>query len=463
MTVWMLSSSLAPESTKPTPSKPPKVKPTLTPPYTIEYPLEDTRPPIGEYFWAKHAWNRMEIEFPSEEDRDEAINSGNYIPRNILPLGLEIWEDRIFVTLPMWRNGIPVSLTTIDKADTSHSPVLRPYPDWSWYDVDSTSHCEKIISAFRVATDPCGRLWVLDSGSIDIATNQGQPCPPKLLIFDLATDQLLHKYTFPSSQVFDGSLLSHVVVDVRDDCNSATAFVADVFRYGLIVYSLEENRSWRIGHAYFYPDPLLSDYRMDNIRWQWVDGIFSLTLSPVDPESEDRYLYFHALSSNREFRVPVSKINTEPAARNSVDDFEAVGDPRGGAGHHASGSAMDNNGVLFYNMPSLKAIGCWNSRSYKHSQYSQGLLAVSNDSLSFANDMKLDFTDVDQDGNPRKLYIMANRLHQYLYGRLDPVGPNYFLTVVDVSRAVRGTVCEPNHNLLGRPLVPSYSTRLGRR
>jgi hypothetical protein len=48
----------------------------------------------------KFAWQELKFDWPSEEIKNEAIKSGRYIESHNLPLGLEVWKDKMFVTVP---------------------------------------------------------------------------------------------------------------------------------------------------------------------------------------------------------------------------------------------------------------------------------------------------------------------------------------------------------------------------
>lgn len=48
----------------------------------------------------KFVWEELEFDWPSEEAMQDAIDSGTYIPKNNLPLGLDVWHNKIFVTVP---------------------------------------------------------------------------------------------------------------------------------------------------------------------------------------------------------------------------------------------------------------------------------------------------------------------------------------------------------------------------
>lgn len=58
-------------------------------------------------------WKQLDYHFPSDAARREAVGSREFIPENNLPLGLEVYGDRVFVTVPRWKSGVPASLTYI--------------------------------------------------------------------------------------------------------------------------------------------------------------------------------------------------------------------------------------------------------------------------------------------------------------------------------------------------------------
>lgn len=61
-----------------------------------------------------------------------------YKPENVLPLGLEVWGSRVWITLPSWRRGVPATLATVPRDGGEDSPALQPYPDWSYHRAFST-------------------------------------------------------------------------------------------------------------------------------------------------------------------------------------------------------------------------------------------------------------------------------------------------------------------------------------
>lgn len=89
--------------------------------------------------------------------------------------------------------------------------------------------------------DKCDRLWVLDTGAINLANKVDQICPVKLDVFDLKTDTHIKRFIIPKNQTLKDSLFTNIVVEIlNDNCEDAYAYMSDVFQYGLVVYSYKE-------------------------------------------------------------------------------------------------------------------------------------------------------------------------------------------------------------------------------
>jgi Major royal jelly protein len=245
-------------------------------------------------------WNIMEFAYPSQQQRSQAINSQAFIPENVAPLGIAVSRDRVFVTTPRWNDGIPASLSTIALPAYSQSPALEPYPDWAAHTSTTNPDCSRLLSVYRLAIDSCHRLWIIDSGIVNALTNLQQLCPPKIVAYDLATDEQVVNYQFPADQVLQGSLHTNIVVDIRNnECNRAFVYVMDVWRNGVVVYDMAQSTSWRTTNHLYLADPFLADYSYPGIpNFQWTDGVFGASLSPLNKPAGDRVLFYHPMSSS---------------------------------------------------------------------------------------------------------------------------------------------------------------------
>lgn len=50
-------------------------------------------------------WRQLDFQFPSQQMKQQALAAGTYIPTNALPVGIEHWENKLFVSVPRWRDG----------------------------------------------------------------------------------------------------------------------------------------------------------------------------------------------------------------------------------------------------------------------------------------------------------------------------------------------------------------------
>lgn len=295
--------------------------------------------------------------------------------------------------------------------------------------------------------DECDRLWVLDSGKIDITDDPLQICPPTIFVFDLYTDELIRAYPLPSEQIKEDSLYSNIVVDVRNgECDRAVAYAADVWRFGLVVYDFHNDSSFRIQHHYFFPDPLSSRYNLHGLEFHWTDGLFGIALTPVDVNNE-KTMFFHPMSSFREFAVPLSALKDRKTAEDSPEKFVPVGKPRAKDYGHSSGSSIDRNGVMFFNMVTRDSVWCWDTRK-EYIPQNLGVVGSSNVSLVFPNDVRMDH---EEDQN---VWILSNKLPMYLYGYMNKDEVNFRILRASAKEAVRNTVCDPDY--IVPETLPSY-------
>lgn len=61
-----------------------------------------------------YEWKQLDFQFLSPEARQQALDTRAFIPENNIPMGLEIYGDKLFITVPRWRSGVPASLTYVN-------------------------------------------------------------------------------------------------------------------------------------------------------------------------------------------------------------------------------------------------------------------------------------------------------------------------------------------------------------
>ncbi|KAL1116094.1 hypothetical protein AAG570_005589, partial [Ranatra chinensis] len=308
------------------------------------------------------------------------------------------------------------------------SPKLNPYPDWA---TNREGNCNGLTTTYRVRVDECDRLWVLDSGTVGIDNTTVQVCPYALHAFDLRTDKHILRYQFKDDDTNGDTFIANIAVDVGSSCQHTHVYASDELGYGLIVYSLLDNDSWRFEHGFFRPDPLKGDFNI-GLNFQWdSEGIFGMALSPPTNDG-DRILFFHPLASDREFAVPTSVLKDKNNVGNSYDKFLAL-EERGPLSHSTS-EVMTQDGIMFYNLIDRNAVGCWNA-AYPHKAEFQGLVAKDDEGLVFPSDVR-----VSRDG---VLWVISDRMPVHLIAKLDFNDVNFRIFWLPVRDAIADTICDP--------------------
>ncbi|XP_049287330.1 protein yellow isoform X2 [Anopheles funestus] len=393
----------------------------------------------------KFKWREVSFAWPSEDVKREALDSGKYIVHNNLPLGLERWRDKLFITVPRWKSGVAASLTYVNVTD-GMSPDLRPYPGWDENQLpterngasdEGSSYLKNnasIISTFRVRADECDRLWVMDTGLADILGDAVQYAPPSLVLFDLYTDKLIRRHFFNSTLLKEDSFFANVIVDTeRGDCDNAHAYIPDLGSYAVIVYSLAEDRSWRVKHNFFHFDPLAGDYNIGGVNFQWTDGVFGMAVGKRLQDGT-RPVYFHAFSSTKEFMVSNTVLKNESYAQSpqAYYDYKLLGDR--GPNSQSSAEFYDSEtGVIFYTQVNKDGVGCWNTVMPLTAD-TQGLVDSDSDALVFPNDLKVD--------NEGTLWVLSDRLPMFIFTSLDAEQYNYRILVGETRDIIKGTPCD---------------------
>ncbi|XP_053602390.1 protein yellow-like [Plodia interpunctella] len=385
----------------------------------------------------RFAWKQVDYAWETPADREKAIQDGLFNQYNNLPLGLARWKNKVFVTVPKWKDGVASSLNYVDIDGPQDQP-LKPYPSFKdnliANDAKTLPTNSSIVSVFRVYVDPCDRLWVMDTGLADIFGASNQIVGPSIVIFDLNTDQLIHRYYLKLADMKEDTFFANIVVDVdKNTCDNAFAYIPDLGGYGVVVYSLKQDDSWRVTHHYFFFDPLSGSYNVGGVKFHWTDGVFGLALS--EPRDNGfRTVFFHALSSTKEFCVSSELLRnyTKLDKNQAFQDFKLLGDK--GPNSQSSASFYDTKtNVLFYTQVNRDGVGCWNSN--KPFTPENNALIISDPKLfEFTNDLKVDSDNI--------LWILSDKMPRFLNAKLDVDDINYRIFSINTTDAIADSVCQ---------------------
>ncbi|XP_012524490.1 protein yellow [Monomorium pharaonis] len=385
----------------------------------------------GHTFNTVYSWKQVEFKLPNDTIQNEHIISGDYIPENNMPLGLAIWHEKIFTTIPRWKKGVLATLNSFSMSDNEHSPIFTPYPD---FETNNISSSDGLVNIFRIRIDACDRMWGLDTGVDDILGDYKVVRPMRLIVIDLKTNMIIRKYTLKDTDVKPESFIADLVVDViPGQCDKAYAYMSDLTEYGIVVYSWEKKDSWRINHHFFHFDPLNGNFKINGYNFQWTDGVFGMSLSPICPNGS-RTLYFHSMSGITEFSVATDILKDNKSNKSEIyDNFHIVG-TKGPLTQGPSSIIDQKTCVNYFTQVNRNGIACWDMTTELNPDTFK-LVAQDNTTLVFPQDITIDNVS-------RKLYVLSNNLQKFMQHSFDPSTTNFFITSTDLETLT--SLCKAN-------------------
>ncbi|XP_023723318.1 protein yellow [Cryptotermes secundus] len=142
-----------------------------------------------EVFGVTYEWNKLDFTWPDDSFKARFLDSSQFIPENTTISGVKVWRDRLYVTLPRWRRGVPVTLASVPLPTAGRylntSPKLEPFPSW---EMQHVGNCSALQNVQNVEIHPDGYMWVIDSGRVDtLSQHPDSRCAPKIFVFDLSS------------------------------------------------------------------------------------------------------------------------------------------------------------------------------------------------------------------------------------------------------------------------------------
>lgn len=156
---------------------------------TIRCEIRASGPPLEEI----KNWNILTYNLPWDSPADDREY---YNPESVVATGIAIDQHRLFVATPRLFSGVPATISAVSRKSVGDSPILQAYPDWSFHTAGHRAYnCSELglVSVYRMKIDSCNRLWALDSGISRSLEDFEVTCPPKILVFDLNTDQVVRR------------------------------------------------------------------------------------------------------------------------------------------------------------------------------------------------------------------------------------------------------------------------------
>ncbi|KAL2717416.1 major royal jelly protein 1 [Vespula squamosa] len=299
-----------------------------------------------------YKWNYIDFDWESEEQRIQYIKNGEYQKNASVPIDTLITNERIFITIPRLI-GVPASIGTLNPHKQSGGgPLVRPYPNWKW--ATNTQDCNNnIISVYRVDLDDCDRLWVLDNGKI----GEEQKCPPKILAFDLKTDERIIQKEIPNKYAFNsngnGLLVTPLVTTLGIQCEQITVYMADIEGYGLVIWR-GDDKFQRIESPAFAADKNQSNFKLNGDSFYLSDGLVGLAIYKDEKKNNfhDSILYCSSLASYNMYHISVKSLEQ------SNDGKVNVQQDKGDVDFHKVPLVIENN-IMFFVTLEDNAMRMW--------------------------------------------------------------------------------------------------------
>jgi hypothetical protein len=390
-----------------------------------------------------YQWSQLEFDYASPSARQADIDDKTFIPGQSTPIDVDVHyafaahkKNRVFVTMPRFQEGIPVTVGVVTDKKLNNNPIISPYPSWEWHKNPASCGRNRIVSVYRVLIDECQRLWILDTGRL----LEEQTCPPQILAFDLQTDQLIHRFEIPSDQIESRSILVTPMVDVRDahsGCRNTFVYVADCQTYSIIVYDVQKNRSWKVTDKTMYPYPNYGTFNILEDSFDLMDGVLGMSLSPYKP-GQERILFYHAMSSPTENWVKTSDLrNRTRFLHDPLSSPEIFHTYRGERRTQSAAEAIDKDGIMYFGMMSDVTLNCWNTRT-EYGPETTEAISRNRETQQFVSGIKV----VTNSRAVQELWEMTSRFQKVAADTISTSEINFRIQAGKVEDLVYNTICK---------------------
>ncbi|XP_012271633.1 protein yellow-like [Orussus abietinus] len=355
-------------------------------------------------------WNYVDFAWPSDEARQRAVDRGEYVLANNPIAGIKCWKGKMYLTIPRWKDGVPVTLAVTPSSPVNGvtAPRLEPFPSW---EMQTLGDCDAFQFVQSMEIDPAGRMWVLDTGRTATQTLEAKArCPPRLVILDLENGgAVLRSFRFPADVTPPDSVyLNDIVLDHED---GGVAYITDSSREdpGIVVYSLANDTAWKVRHDSMKAKAEAVGFMVAKTHVISPINVDGIALSPAG--SHDRQVYYTPLSSFHLYSIPVSVL------KNRTDNVDRYVRELGRKNSQTDGMAMSMSGVLYFGLLADDAVAMWDT---KHMQsFTTGQRVISRDHALMQWPDTFAF---DEEGN---LWCVTNSVQNFLNNRVDVSQPNY--------------------------------------
>jgi sugar lactone lactonase YvrE len=209
-------------------------------------------------------------------------------------------EGRVFATAPSSIVRSHFSMVEVDPK----TGAVTPYPDAAWNSFSEQGDGKsEWISVQALWVDKANHLWALDSS---LPKLDQQRLPPKLVEFDLSTNQVIRQYDFNGVVSAKDSLN-----DLRIDTVHGYAYLTNAANKGsLVVLDLKtgDARQVLVGDRSTFADPKQHLMIGEEIALRPDGSVTEIQADGIALSPDARWLYYRPLTDHNYWRVPTSAL-----------------------------------------------------------------------------------------------------------------------------------------------------------
>ncbi|KAM7356668.1 L-dopachrome tautomerase yellow-g [Cochliomyia hominivorax] len=179
--------------------------------------------------------------WPCDSTKNIYVQSGRYVPRNVIVTRAQLLRDTAFVALPRYKQGVPFTLGKVNLKKGQCLTKIAPYPCWA---IQEEGNCQALQSVVDIVVDHNGLLWALDVGIVNTLEQPIRRCGPKIVAINTADGKVVKSIDL-SGLITAESRLQFLLVDYGPD-NKPFVYAADAGARSILVYDITGAKSYRI-------------------------------------------------------------------------------------------------------------------------------------------------------------------------------------------------------------------------
>lgn len=186
-------------------------------------------------------WTGGHFDWPNDATKSLYKSSGRYIPKNVIATRAQIFREDVFVCLPRYKPGVPVTLAKVGIKQRGCEAVLTPYPCWASQEEGDPNSFQSVVDIYL---DENSILWVLDTGVVNSLEQPVRKCPPKVIAINVLTGKKVKTLDL-CGLVAQASRLQYLVVEYAPD-GRPFVYISDAATRSILVFDVAGNKGYRV-------------------------------------------------------------------------------------------------------------------------------------------------------------------------------------------------------------------------